>query len=190
MVAIFMVFIALTSAYIIRQDTGHIDFTTQTYVRDWRPLTLPPILLINSLILLLSSVTIEFARRSAFHEAAVLEDWLGISRQIAKRSLPWLLLTLMLGLGFLLGQFFAWQELRAAGVFMNTNPSHAFFYAFTGLHAVHLVGGILALFWAVISGFTARHVEQRQIAIDTTAWYWHGMGALWLYIYTLLYFAR
>jgi cytochrome c oxidase subunit 3 len=71
-----------------------------------------------------------------------------------------------------------------------TNTSSSFFYMLTGVHAVHLVGGILALLYAGMTTWLHRPPETRRIVVDVTAWYWHFMGLLWIYIFALLYFAR
>src|SRR3954470_11120776 len=71
LVSIFIIFIALTSAYIVRMGTGHIDTLTGDYIVDWKPLTLPGILWVNTILLILSSVTMELARRQVFREPLV-----------------------------------------------------------------------------------------------------------------------
>ena len=166
------------------------DPDTGKFIRDWRPLTVPTILWFNTLLLLFSSITIEVARRHNFYEAWVMEEWLGLGRPTRAASLPWLIITLLLGLGFLLGQYRAWQQLNAQGIFLTGNPSSSFFFLVTGAHAVHLAGGILALMWAGISTFGSRPLESRQIATDLTAWYWHAMGGLWVCLFTVIYFVK
>ena len=94
------------------------------------------------------------------------------------------------GVAFLAGQAYAWHELRRANVAFATNSSSSFFFILTGVHAVHLLGGILALLYAGVTAWLHRPPETRRIVIDVTAWYWHFMGVLWIYIFALLYFAR
>lgn len=190
LISIFLLFVGLTSAYIVRQGSFSIDEHTGVVTSDWKPLTVPPILWLNTLLLLCSSVTIEFARREVFREPQVTEEWLGLGTPTRKASLPWLSITLMLGVGFLAGQYVAWRELNSQGIFLSTNPSSSFFFILTGAHALHLTGGLLVLLWAAVANLTSRPLESRQIATDSGAWYWHAMGVLWLYIFGLFLFLR
>ncbi len=190
LISVFVLFIGLTSAYVVRQGGGTLDTTTGVFTRDWKPIAVPQILWLNTLLLLLSSATIEFARRQVFREPMVTEEWLGLGTPTRRASLPWLGLTLVLGFGFLVGQFVAWQQLNAQGIFMATNPSSSFFFILTGAHALHLLGGIIVLTWAALASVLSRPLESRQIATDCGAWYWHAMGVLWLYIFALLLFVK
>jgi cytochrome c oxidase subunit 3 len=188
--SIFILFIALTSAYIVRQGTGHVDTTTSEFVTDWKPMVIPGILWINTILLVMSSLSMEMARRQVFREPLVTEEWLGLGTPTRKASLPWLGVTFLLGIGFLVGQFVAWQQLHAQGIFLASNPSSSFFFLLTGTHALHLIGGVLALAWASLAGILAKPLESRQIATDVSAWYWHAMGLLWIYIFVLFHFVR
>lgn len=185
-VSIYILFIALTSAYVIRQGTGTSDIRTQTVVRDWVSIDLPQILWLNTLLLVLSSATIEFARRAVFHENTVMKEWLGIDESTKKRSLPWLGITLIMGIGFLAGQVLAWKQFVEQGAYGAGNPAAAFFYILTGGHALHLLVGVAGLLFASAGTWLKLRLETRQIAVDITGWYWHAMGALWLYILALL----
>jgi cytochrome c oxidase subunit 3 len=189
-VSIFILFVALTSAYVVRQGTGHIDTTTGEFITDWKPLTLPRLLWLNTILLIFSSISMELARRQVFSEPLVTEEWLGLGTPTRRASLPWIGVTFVLGLGFLVGQLFAWQQLHAEGIFVASNPSSSFFFLLTGTHALHLTGGMIALCWAAIAGILAKPLETRQISTDVSAWYWHAMGVLWVYIFALLYFVR
>jgi cytochrome c oxidase subunit 3 len=189
--AVVMLFVSFTSAYIVRQGLGSYDGASQTYVTDWRPLSLPMgLLLLNTCLLLASSFTIEMARRAAFAEAAVVPvmEMPGIAKD-EKRGVPWLPITVFLGLGFLSGQVMAWHELARRGLYLASSPSSSFFYVLTGMHAIHLLGGVLALLYALAAVFRSRPLERRRIVVDVTAWYWHFMALLWLYIFALLKFA-
>lgn len=183
-------FLALASAYIVRQGSGPVLNKDNVWVGDWKPLVLPPIIWLNTLILLISSVTVELARRQMFHEPTLSEEWLGIGKPTRRRTLPWLGITLVLGLGFLAGQYEAWKQLNFEGWFMKTNPSSSFFFILTGAHALHLLGGLSGLTWAASQTVLDRPMESRQVATDISAWYWHFMGALWLGIVSLMYFAK
>jgi cytochrome c oxidase subunit III len=96
----------------------------------------------------------------------------------------------VLGLCFFIGQWMAWTQLHERGFFIDTNPSSSFAFLLTIGHAVHLAGGMIALLWATIAALLRRPIESRRIALDVTAWYWHFMAVLWIYIFLLLRFVR
>ena len=187
-----MLFVSFTSAYIVRQGLPTLDEPTGKYVRDWLAVNLPVgILLTNTLLLLVSSVTMELARRQVTRQAALapVRSIPGVSVG-EEREYPWLSLTVVLGLGFLTGQWLAWRELANRGFYLATSPSSSFVYLLTGTHAVHLAGGILGLAWAAATSLLRRPVEVRRIAVDVTAWYWHFMALLWIYIFGLMWFVK
>lgn len=191
-VTVSMVFISLTSAYIVRQGLPTFDDASSSYVKDWGEVHLPWLLLgINTVLLVISSVTMEAARRSIARQAALapVKSIPGISLGEEKRY-PWLGVTVVLGLGFLIGQWLAWGELHNRGFYVSTNPSSSFAYLLTGTHAVHLAGGIIALLWAVIISALRKPIEARRIVVDIAAWYWHFMLLLWIYVFALLGLAR
>jgi len=187
---VLMLFVSFTSAYIVRQGLPTLDPRTNTLVRDWIPVTLPKLLLINTGVLILSSVFIELARRQSKEQAA-LRAITAHPRVSAgdQMRIPWLSMTLVLGLTFLLGQWTAWRQLAANGFYVATTPSSSFVYLLTGTHAIHLMGGVLALLVAGIASLLRRSAATRSIVVDLTAWYWHFMAALWIYILCLLEFA-
>jgi len=189
---IVMLFVAFTSAYIVRQGLPTFDPHTNTVVHDWIPVPLPTLLfLVNTCVLLLSSVTLEYARRQLARQVTLepVQSIPGVSLG-TERKFPWLALTIVLGLCFLAGQWLAWSDLAARGFYVATSPGSSFVYLLTGAHAVHLLGGILALLAAGVSVALNRPLASRRIVVDVTAWYWHFMALLWIYILALLEFAR
>jgi cytochrome c oxidase subunit 3 len=182
-----MFFVAIVSTFFVNQSAGHINAYNH-YVNDWVPTTIPRILWLNTLVLLISGVTMEIARRTMFRETDVMDEWLGLGKPITRRAIPWLSGTIVLGLLFLTGQYIAWRELAAQHVFFRTNQSSHFFYLITGVHAVHLFLGIAALIAAFTGLYVSRQLETRQILVDGAAWYWHAMGLLWLFLFMLLAF--
>ena len=160
--AIVMLFAAFTSALVVRKGMS----------TDWVSTALPPVIYLNTFVLLSSSLTLEISRRSlkSGHEG---------------RFSRWLYLTVFLGAAFVAGQLIAWRQLALRGIYLATNPSSSFFYLLTAAHGVHLVGGIIALFYLV---FRVRSitVARRPVSVDLTAIYWHFMDALWIYILLLL----
>jgi cytochrome c oxidase subunit 3 len=182
-------FITLVLAFYAQRNVGHISVDNE-YILDWRPLTLPPVLWINTAILLLSGWTMEMARRSVFRELDVMEEWLGLGRPTSRRALPWLVATLLLGGLFIAGQCIAWRQLYMEGVYFAANPNSHFFYLITGAHTLHLILGAAALLVALAALWSSQRMEIRQIIVDMAAWYWHVMGALWLFLFGLLLLAQ
>src|SRR5713226_7829997 len=187
---VLMLFVSFSSAYVVRQGLPTLDPRTNTLVRDWIPVTLPKLLLINTGVLILSSLFMELARRQIKGQVALAsaKAAAGVSSGDQIR-IPWLLMTFLLGLTFLLGQCTAWRQLAASGFYVASTPSSSFVYLLTGTHAFQLMGGVLALFVAGFAALLRRSVATRSIMVDVTAWYWHFMAALWIYILCLLEFA-
>ena len=187
-----MIFISLISAYIVRRGLPTFDDRTSTYIRDWIPVQLPlALLLINTALLAASSLTAELARRQITRQSALapVKSIPGVS--LGRESgFPWLALTVVLGMGFLAGQWLAWRELADRGFYLATSASSSFVYLLTAVHGVHLIGGILVLLYAAAVSLLHRPVEGRRIVVDVTAWYWHFMFLLWLAIFALLWFVR
>jgi cytochrome c oxidase subunit 3 len=189
---VIMLFVSLTSAYIVRQGLPTVDEHTNRYVHDWLPVNLPSLmLLVNTFVLVASSITMELARRRVARAVALapVKSIPGVSLG-EEKSFPWLGLTIVLGLGFLFGQWMAWRELAARGFFLATSPSSSFVYLLTATHAVHLAGGIVALLYAGATSLLRKPVEARRIVVDIAGWYWHFMALLWIYVFVLLEFAR
>ena len=157
-----MLFIGFTSAYILRRAAA-----------DWRPLAAPPILWLNTAILAASSVTLEVARRR-------LRGW------DLRAAQKWAGATALLGLAFLGGQLLGWRQLSARGVFLASNPHSSFFYVLTGVHAVHLLGGLLWGF-VVVARLRRMTLTPGEDGLGLFATYWHFLGALWLYLLFLLF---
>jgi cytochrome c oxidase subunit 3 len=139
-------------------------------------------------MLVLSSITLELARRGLLRKAEFSS--LGILPPKLQTELPWLGLTVLLGFGFLAGQVMVWNSFRHQGVYLASNPSGSFFYLLTGLHALHLLGGLIALVWILIGSWRHMKIASQRIAVDVTGWYWHFMALLWIYLFALLHFAR
>lgn len=166
---IVMLFTALASAYIVRSASGN----------DWRPLTIPKVLWLSSGLLIVSSVTIEFSRRQLK------------ARNDRGYSL-WLTNTLLLGIGFVVAQLFAWRQFVRQGLYMATNPHSSFFYLFTGAHGLHILGGLTALTYLLVrtrkKATTVEGELRRLGAADAAAIYWHFMDALWICLFVLLFY--
>jgi cytochrome c oxidase subunit 3 len=164
--AITMSFAAFSSALFVRQGT-----------MDWTHIVLPSVLYLNTLILLASSATLEVARRSLTATSPV-------GSNAARKASAWVILTLLLGLAFCAGQFAAWRDLRAQGIYLATNPNSSFFYVLTFIHALHVFAGIAALVY-LAGRLTASHSTFRRSLFENTAIYWHFMAVLWVYLFLL-----
>jgi cytochrome c oxidase subunit 3 len=169
--SISMFFTALSSAYIVRAASA----------TDWRPIAMPRILWLSTALILLSSVTIEAARRQ-------------LKGLLQSGYFKWLLITGALGIGFLSSQLLAWRQLRHQGVFLSSNPHSSFFYLLTAMHGLHLLGGLLALLYLLFR--TRSRVDdvvaeaRRQARADAVGIYWHFMDGLWIYLFLLLFLWR
>ena len=161
--AITMSFAALSSALYVRQGSG-----------DWSHITVPSVIYLNTLALILSSGTMELARRIKARDAALTPNAVGV-------SLAWLAATLGFGMAFVAGQCFAWRQLASQGLYLATNPNSSFLYVFTALHALHVLAGIAALVF-IIGRLAGSHLTYRRRLLDNMAIYWHFMGVLWLYL--------
>ena len=169
--SIAMLFTSLSSAYIVRSGV--------TY--DWYPIAVPRVMFGSTALLILSSISIEIARRK-------------LKASLNSTYSKYLLLTLLLGLGFLVSQLFAWRQLAAQGLYISTHPHSSFFYVLTGTHGVHIAGGLLALVFLWRRSQRpldeASLIAKRQASADAVAIYWHFMGALWIYLFLLLFLWR
>jgi len=183
-----MFFAILVAVFFARQAGTHMDPRSHEQIGDWHPVQLPPILFLNTALLLLSGLTMEIARRNIFREIDVLEEWLGLGHPALQRTLPWMAGTLALGLAFLGGQWLGWLQLWRQGFAFDhaSTPASNFFYIITGLHAAHLIVGVIALAVCLAIIRRLKRVELRQIAVDATAWYWHAMGVAWLVLFAVL----
>ena len=162
MISIVMIFAALTSAYIVRQADG-----------EWRVFDLPAELWITSGIILLSSITMQWAYVSA------KRDNLGM----VKAAIG---LTTLLGVLFLVGQLYVWGALVDMRVYFVGNPSGSFLYVLTGLHGLHLVSGVIFLIIVLISTLKYKVHSKNLAQISMCNTYWHFLGGLWLYLFVFL----
>ncbi|HXE74487.1 MAG TPA: heme-copper oxidase subunit III [Candidatus Xenobia bacterium] len=165
--SILMFFLALTSSFLVRKGLG----------QDWQPFEFPRALWVTTALLVVSSGTLERARRAlTAGERAVFSRW-------------WTLTT-MLGVFFLAGQLVAWRSLWNAGVFLATNPSSSFFYLLTGTHGLHLLGGLIALSYVSTRSRRLEPWPAERPAVTATAIYWHFLGVLWVFLFLLLLLGR
>ena len=160
-----MMFAAFTSAFFVRRGLSN----------DWVDTPLPRILWLNTAVLLASSGAIELARRA-----------LRSGRRTAFNRY-WTMAT-VLGALFLGGQYMAWRQLNNAGIYLASNPSSSFFFLLTCVHAVHLLGGMTALGYIDIEALLLRLGPGKRTAVDVSAYFWHFLDAVWIYLMALFFF--
>src|SRR5262249_32621195 len=166
--SILMLFVALSSVYVMREGES----------QGWRPIVMSSLLLPNTLVLLLSSCTLELARNA-------------LKRNGTSSFRRWLTLSTLLGLGFLVGQLEVWRTLVAQGIYLGSNPHSSFFYLLTGAHGAHLIGGVLALGCLMIRAWRpTSKTTSTSTALGVVALYWHFMDGLWIYLLLLLFVWR
>lgn len=158
----------LISAYYMRMGHGG------AMAADWQPFPEPLILWINTALLLLGSVAMQWARASVAHGNA-------------ERTRAALLTGGLLTFAFLVGQFLAWRLLVSTGYFMPRNPAVAFFYVLTAVHALHLLGGLYV--WG--RTFVRLHREDLELidvrqSVELCTVYWHYLLVVWLVLFALL----
>lgn len=162
LVSIVMLFAAFTSAYIVRRGEGN-----------WLDFDLPALFIYTSVIIVLSSITMQWAYVSAKKDNL---DVLKIT----------LFITTVLGVAFLVGQWYAWVDLVEKDVYFVGNPSGTFIYVLTGVHGLHLISGVIFLIIVLISSFRYKVHSKSLLRIEMCATYWHFLGALWLYLFFFL----
>ena len=184
-------FVIFTVTFVFRrlfEETPGVDSSVPIHVAHWTHLRLPVgLLLLNTLWLLLSSVTMELARRWTAQRAALapVERIPGVSLG-KERHFPWLGATILLGCAFVGGQALAWRDMASRGIYLATTPNATFIYLATILHAIHVGAGLLALFSAAALAVMSASWDTRRIVVDVTAWYWHFMALLWVYLFGLV----
>jgi cytochrome c oxidase subunit 3 len=149
-----------------------ISYYTRSQYPDWEIMNDPEILWVNTFILLLASVALQLASNAAKQ---------GASARLRYALLAGGALTVL----FVAGQLEAWDQLISEGYYAQENPANAFFYLFTGLHALHLIGG---LWFMVILAFRLKRKEKNealQQSVALCATYWHYLLLVWLILFTL-----
>jgi len=165
-VSVVMFFAAFTSAYIVRQADGN-----------WFHYDIPSVFYYSTVIILLSSATMHWAT------LATKQD------DIPKIKLA-LIITTVLGFGFLITQFIGYKVLVAADVYFVGNPSGSFFYVITGVHGLHIVSGIIYLLITLASSFKFKIHSKSMLQVEMCATYWHFLGVLWVYLLVFMMMNR
>jgi cytochrome c oxidase subunit III len=169
MISIVMLFAGLTSAYIVRKNVG-----------DWLVFDLPSQFYISTVVIILSSFSMVYVLAAAKknNSSAIT---LGLS------------ITLVLGIVFLFSQLFAWRQLVAGGIYLGgsgSNPSGSFLYILSGLHGLHIIGGLIALIVCLIQSLRKKYNSENRLGLQLCSTYWHFLDALWIYLLLFLQFIR
>lgn len=162
LISVVMIFAALTSAYIVKKSEGN-----------WMLISFPGFFNVTSALIIFSSLAMQMAYRAAKRNSL-----------LAIRS--WLVVTGVLAVSFTWGQYMAWGQLVEQDVFFVGNPAGSFIYVFTGLHAAHLIGGLIFLIIVLYRSFHYQVHSKSLVSIEMCATYWHFLGGLWLYLYVFL----
>lgn len=165
MLSMTLFFLPLTYAYLVRHGL----------VSDWRTHALTAILTLNTVVLLLSSFTLHLGYRN-------------LTRGAIDSTLRDLVLTMALGIGFLLGQWTAWKQLFSAGVFIAAFPNSGFFYLITAVHALHLLAALAVLAWVLGRAWRGRLRQESPLPMELASIFWHMLDLTWLYLYAILVF--
>lgn len=162
MVTVVMIFAALTSAYIVRQAEGN-----------WLEYDLPEIFWMTSILVILSSISLHWS-----YLAAKKDNFINLRIGMV--------VTLFFGICFLVGQWYSWVALVDREVFFVGNPAGSFLYVFTGLHALHIISGVIFLIIVLISTFRLKVHSKSLHVMEMATTYWHFLGGLWLYLFMFL----
>jgi cytochrome c oxidase subunit 3 len=160
--SIVMLFAGLTSGYVVRYYEGN-----------WKLFEIPTVFYISTLLIVVSSVTMQLALRA-------------IKKDQKKAAKNFLIITLGLGLAFVFTQFLGWSALVDNKVFFVGNPSESFFYALSGLHLAHLAFGIIGLMITSGKSVMEKYNSNNYLGISLCATYWHFLDGLWLYLFVFL----
>ena len=166
MARVMMLFMSLTSAYIVRQAEGN-----------WVFFELPSLFYITSVIIVLSSITMQ-------------AGYVWAKRDNASMTKIMLLITSVFGIAFLVGQFFGWKQLVSNSIYLVGNPSGSFLYILTGLHGLHIISAIVFLLIMLNASFTGKVHSGNMTKMEMCTTYWHFLGGLWLYLFVFLLLYR
>lgn len=170
MLSMFMMFAGLTSAYLVSASR-----------KDWiHEMIVPPAFMVSTLLIVMSSVTIHFAK-------------LAMRKEDRKNTTIFLLATLGLGLGFVFFQFQGFSQLVAKGYFLTGSSSSitsSFLYVLTVLHLAHLFAGVISLLIIIYNHFKQKYNATQMTGIELGAMFWHFLDFLWVYLFLFLYFVK
>jgi cytochrome c oxidase subunit 3 len=148
-------------------------YTTRMELGDWRQLPEPPLLWFNTAILVFSSIALQWARYSADNDAIA-----GVRKGLAIGG--------VLTICFMVGQLIAWRQLGALGYHANTNPANGFFYLITGLHGLHMLGGLVAWCRPTLKVWRGCEPAEVRLSVELCTAYWHFLLVIWFILFGLM----
>ena len=157
-------FALFASAYSLRME-----------MPDWRPLNEPLVLWTNSGFLVLASIAYQWSRNH------VATTDIG-----SKRVLVGLIVAGIFSVLFLIGQLFAWQQLNDQGMYASSNPAVAFFYVFTAMHGLHLLGGLYVWARSITKIYEKQDIRLVRTSVELCTIYWHFMLLVWVLLFGLM----
>jgi cytochrome c oxidase subunit 3 len=163
--SIIMMFAGLTSAFVVRQAQGN-----------WVHYKLPQIFWISTLVIIFSSVTMHLGLRFFKQHKAQ-----------AYRIMIWI--TAVLGVVFVYTQYEGFKQLYEMGIRLQGNPSGSFLFIIAGLHGVHVLGGVLAIFTLLFSAYRKRVKNYNSVPTELVVTYWHFVDVLWVYLFIFFMFS-
>ncbi|MDQ2719253.1 MAG: cytochrome c oxidase subunit 3 [Bacteroidota bacterium] len=164
--SIIMMFAGLSSAYIVKRNQAN-----------WLTFDIPLIFWYSTVVIILSSVTILLCKNAFINRGM-------------KQYRSWLGVTILLGIGFVFMQYTGFKQLWESGITLSGNVSFSFLYIIVGLHALHVIGGIIALIIIYFKSFSSRRKNYSPVSIDLMNTYWHFVDFLWLYLLIFLVMIR
>lgn len=170
LLVVMMTFGGLMAAYVVIATNN---------VAEWKPFDLPIQVWISTGLIFISSLAYHFGK-------------LAVDRNDQPSAKKWFVITTFFGAAFISSQILAWFELSVRGLYIQGNPYVGFFYILTAVHAVHVLGGIIALGSILLRNLTPTdrlvEIEKRRTIAQVVGWYWHFMGVLWLALFVMLGF--
>jgi cytochrome c oxidase subunit 3 len=159
---VFVLFLLFISAYFIRMELD-----------DWRPIPEPGLLWVNTLMLFICSIVMQWTR--------------GAAQTGDRNKVKWGMIAAgIFTLAFIYGQLSVWEELNNAGYYISTNPANSFFYILTGLHALHILGGLWVWTRSTFKLWSGTEIKAVKLSVELCAVYWHFLLLVWLILFALL----
>lgn len=158
LVSIIMMFAGLTSAYIVKSNLA-----------GWINIEIPKIFWVSTAIILCSSLTMQLALRS-------------FKQREMQHYRIWLAITLVLGIVFIVCQFIGFTTMWQHGVLFQGASAGQFLYVIAGLHALHILGGVIALLVMVLKSYFGKVKSYNSVPVEVMATYWHFVDILWIYL--------
>jgi len=155
-----------------------VTYSDRMVYPDWQRMPEPWLLWFNTAVLFFSSMVFINAQIASKNNQF----------QIVKKRL---LLIGFLAFAFLIGQLLVWQQLIANGFYVSTNPSNAYFYVFTALHGLHLLGGLVYWYLTIKKVWISSDIVVAKVkhTVDLCAIYWHFLLAVWVVLFGLMLFS-